>query len=31
MKINVVKKGTPQRKPQNYCPWYVEDNGSTTK
>jgi len=26
MKIKVVKKGVPQRKPQNFCPIYIEDN-----
>jgi len=26
MKIKVVKKAVPQRKPQNFCPIYVEDN-----
>ena len=23
MKIKVVKKAAPQRKPQNYCPYYI--------
>ena len=25
MKIIVVKKATTTRKPQNYCPWVVEE------
>ena len=25
MKIKVIKKGTPQGKPSNYCPWYIDD------
>jgi hypothetical protein len=25
MKITVVKKGTETRKPQNYCPWWVDE------
>ena len=27
MKITVIKKATTGRKPQNYCPWIVEDDG----
>lgn len=25
MKIKVIKKGTPQGKPSNYCPWFIDD------
>jgi hypothetical protein len=25
MKITVIKKATTTRKPQNYCPWVVEE------
>jgi len=25
MKIKVLKKGTEVRKPQLYCPWWVDD------
>ena len=25
MKITVVKKANETRKPQNFCPWYVDD------
>jgi hypothetical protein len=25
MKITVIKKATTTRKPQNFCPWVVED------
>ena len=25
MKITVIKKATTTRKPQNYCPWVVDD------
>jgi hypothetical protein len=24
MKITVIKKAAPARKPNNYCPWMVE-------
>jgi hypothetical protein len=26
MKITVIKKATATRKPQNFCPWVVEDD-----
>ena len=26
MKITVIKKATTTRKPQNFCPWIVEDD-----
>ena len=25
MKITVIKKATTSRKPQNFCPWYVDE------
>jgi hypothetical protein len=25
MKITVIKKATSTRKPQNFCPWVIED------
>jgi hypothetical protein len=25
MKITVIKKATPDRKPQNFCPWVSDD------
>ncbi len=25
MKITVIKKATTSRKPQNFCPWFVEE------
>jgi hypothetical protein len=31
MKINVIKAAVPQRKPQNFCPWYIEDYPDTKK
>lgn len=31
MKITVIKKATQTRKPQNFCPWLVDDNGAPTK
>ena len=31
MKIKLVQKGTTQRKPQNFCPWYMEDNSDKKK
>jgi hypothetical protein len=31
MKITVIKKATQTRKPQNYCPWLVDDSGAPTK
>ncbi len=27
MKIQVVKKGTKNAKPQNWCPTYIDDDG----
>jgi hypothetical protein len=25
MKITVIKKASTTKKPQNYCPWLIED------
>jgi hypothetical protein len=25
MKITVIKKATPTKKPSNYCPWIMDD------
>jgi hypothetical protein len=30
MKITVIKKAATTRKPQNFCPWIIDDNGSPT-
>jgi len=31
MKITVIKKATTSRKPQNYCPWVVENDAPQDK
>ena len=31
MKITVIKKASAERKPQNFCPWMIDDNGSPKK
>ena len=31
MKITVVKKATETRKPQNFCPWVIDDSGKNEK
>jgi hypothetical protein len=31
MKITVIKKASTTRKPQNFCPWVVEDNSPQEK
>jgi hypothetical protein len=31
MKITVVKKATATRKPQNFCPWIIDDSGKNEK
>ena len=28
MKITVIKKAASTRKPQNFCPWVVDDTGA---
>jgi hypothetical protein len=30
MKITVITKAATERKPQNYCPWAVDDFSPTT-
>lgn len=31
MKINVIKKASSTKKPQNYCPWVIEDGAPQDK
>jgi hypothetical protein len=31
MKITVIKKATTTRKPQNFCPWMIDDSPVDTK
>jgi hypothetical protein len=31
MKIIVVKKADTIRKPQNFCPWIIDDSGKNEK
>jgi hypothetical protein len=31
MKITIIQKAATTRKPQNFCPWLVDDNGSPKK
>jgi hypothetical protein len=31
MKITVINKAQTVRKPQNFCPWYIEDEGTPRK
>ena len=31
MKIKVIKKGTMQGKPSNFCPWWIDDWKNTSK
>jgi hypothetical protein len=31
MKITVIKKAATTRKPQNFCPWMVDDGGAPNK
>jgi hypothetical protein len=31
MKITVVKKATATRKPQNFCPWLIDDGAPRTE
>jgi hypothetical protein len=31
MKITVIKKAASTRKPQNFCPWVVEEDGPREK
>ena len=31
MKITIVKKAETIRKPQNFCPWVVDEGGESKK
>ena len=31
MKVKVIKKGTTQGKPSNWCPWFIDDWSNKTK
>jgi len=31
MKIKIVKKADTIRKPQNFCPWIIDDGGKNEK
>jgi hypothetical protein len=31
MKITVIKKATSKSKPQNFCPWIIEDTSPQDK
>jgi len=31
MKITVIKKAAATRKPQNFCPWIIDDSGKNEK
>jgi hypothetical protein len=31
MKITIVKKADTVRKPQNFCPWVIDDSGKNEK
>jgi hypothetical protein len=31
MKITVIKKAASIRKPQNFCPWVIDDSGKNEK
>ena len=31
MKITIVKKADTVRKPQNFCPWIIDDGGKNEK
>ncbi len=31
MKVKVIKKGTTQGKPSNWCPWFIDDWANKTK
>jgi hypothetical protein len=31
MKVTIVKKATTTRKPQNFCPWVVEEGAPQEK
>ena len=31
MKLTVIKKASPKKKPSNYCPWLIENTPEETK
>lgn len=31
MKITVINKAKSTRKPQNFCPWYIDDEGGPAR
>lgn len=31
MKITVIKKAAPAAKPQNTCPWFIDDDGAPSR
>ncbi len=31
MKITVINKAKSTKKPQNFCPWYIDDEGSPSR
>ena len=31
MKLTVIKKATTKRKPNNFCPWMIENSPEETK
>lgn len=31
MKITVINKAKTTRKPQNFCPWFIDDGGAPQK
>lgn len=31
MKVTVIKKATSTKKPQNFCPWLIDDSPVDTK
>jgi hypothetical protein len=31
MKITVIKKAAPAAKPQNACPWFIDDEGAPSR
>jgi hypothetical protein len=31
MKITVINKAKSTKKPQNFCPWYIDDEGGPVR
>jgi len=31
MKITIIKKAATTRKPQNFCPWVIDETSAPTK